>query len=240
MSHPVCTESARLTTPAALVPRARPLALLSLLLMTAHVATSLVDAAGQPYKDRRVVDVLREFQRQGVRIIFSTGLVRPDMRVGDEPVGDDRQKIITAILAPHGLVARVGLRGILLIVRSPVPTDLSQTMQPSDLARSGAISGIVRDSQTRRPIIAAVVRIDGTVQSTVTDADGAFRLEAVPVGVRTLIVDTPGYLPLRADVSVPLDGASTVTLEVVRAGGDDRLAKLPARLALFTSQFHSD
>jgi hypothetical protein len=74
-------------------------------------------AAAQPYKDRRVVEVLRDFQRQGVRVIFSSALVTPDMRVREEPHGADSQDIISAILAPHDLTIRVGLRGILLVVR---------------------------------------------------------------------------------------------------------------------------
>jgi hypothetical protein len=36
-----------------------------------------------------------------VRVIFSTALVTPDIRVGEEPHGNDRQDIITAILAQH-------------------------------------------------------------------------------------------------------------------------------------------
>jgi hypothetical protein len=99
--------------------RARALALVAVLLLAAAVTTAAVaPAAGQRYKDRRVVDVLREFQRQGVRIVFSTALVRPEMRVTTEPTDDDRQKVITAILAPHGLMPRVGPRGILLVVRA--------------------------------------------------------------------------------------------------------------------------
>jgi hypothetical protein len=130
MSHPALSEIALLTNPAAPVTKVRALALLSLLLMAAPVAASVAEAAAvQPYKDRRVVDVLRDFQRQGVRIIFSTALVRPEMRVTAEPAGDNPQKVITAILAPHGLVPTVGLRGVLLVVRATVPTDLNQRMR---------------------------------------------------------------------------------------------------------------
>jgi hypothetical protein len=73
-------------------------------------------AAAQPYKDRQVAEVLREFQRQGARVVFSSALVTPHMRVVEEPPGDDPEDIITAILAPHDLTLRVGLRGILLVV----------------------------------------------------------------------------------------------------------------------------
>jgi hypothetical protein len=96
--------------------RARVVALAAVLLLAAVVG----HAAGPRYKDRRVVDVLREFQKQGMRIVFSTALVRPEMRVAAEPVDDgDRRKVITAILVPHGLMPRVGPRGVLLIVRAP-------------------------------------------------------------------------------------------------------------------------
>lgn len=88
----------------------------ALLLIVGPCSGVLSHAAAQPYKDRRVVEVLRDFQRQGVRVVFSTGLVTPDMRVGVEPHGTKPEEVIAAILAPHDLALRVGLRGILLVV----------------------------------------------------------------------------------------------------------------------------
>jgi hypothetical protein len=178
-------------------------------------------AAAQPYKDRQVVDVLRGFQRQGVKIIFSSALVTPELRVIEEPHGDDPQEIITAILAPHDLTVRVGLRGVLLVVRAT-----------SANARPGAIVGTVRDRAARRPVAAATVRVDGTPLSVHTQDDGGFRLAMVPAGIRTLIVQAPDYALLRSDIRVSPSRTTTVLLEIVRAHTTDRVGPSEAPLAV--------
>jgi hypothetical protein len=89
------------------------------LLIIALWAGGAWQGVSRPYRDRQVAEILKDFQRQGVRIVFSTGLVTPDMRVGAEPQTAKPMDVIAAILAPHDLTLRVGPRGILLVVRTP-------------------------------------------------------------------------------------------------------------------------
>jgi hypothetical protein len=56
-------------------------------------ALSTVNVSAQTYKDRRVIDVLKELQRQGVRVIYSTPLVRADMWVIEKPTGRDARQM---------------------------------------------------------------------------------------------------------------------------------------------------
>jgi hypothetical protein len=180
-------------------------------------------AAAQPYKDRQVHEVLRDFQQQGVRVIFSTRLVRPNMRVGVEPHGDRPEEVITAILAPHDLTIRVGLRGILLVVPAASVAEPNVGARAATNTNNGLIVGTVRERGTRRPIAAATIRVEGTLLRALTRNDGRFRLAMVSAGARTLIVQARGYEPLVSEVSVPPVGTATVVFEIVRAQPDGRV-----------------
>jgi hypothetical protein len=204
---------------------ARVVAVVRALLIIGFCAGAVPYAAAQPYKDRRVAEVLRDFQRQGVRVNFSTALVTPDMRVGEEPPGDDPQDIIVTILAPHDLTLSVGLRGILLVVRGTSVIEPDPDGRAARNASMGAIAGTVRDRATRRPVSAATVRVEGTALSALTRDDGRFRLSMVAAGARTLIVQASGFEPLVAEVRVSPQRTVTVLLDteriqpVGRAGG---------------------
>ena len=76
-------------------------------------------AQTRSYAGRPVADVLQELQTPELRIIFSTDLVRPAMRVQTEPKSTDPKEIAREILEPHGLTVRPGPRGTLLVVALP-------------------------------------------------------------------------------------------------------------------------
>jgi hypothetical protein len=204
----------------------------ALLLIIGLCSGAVSHAAAQPYKDRQVVEVLRDFQRQGVRVIFSTGLVTPDMRVGVEPHGAKPGDVITAILAPHDLRLRVGLRGILLVVSAASVVDPNDRTRSATNTKNGVIVGTVRDRSTRRPIPAAAVRVEGIALRALTRDDGQFRLAMVPTGVRTLIAQAPGYEPLVSEVSVSPGRTAMVVFQLVRGQPDGRVRTSDRRLAV--------
>jgi TonB dependent receptor/TonB-dependent Receptor Plug Domain len=87
--------------------------------------TALMDAPAhgeiaQPreYKGRRVVEVLRELQTEGVRILFSSTLVPVDLVVKAEPKPGAWREIAEQILAPHGLTVASGPGMTWLVVRA--------------------------------------------------------------------------------------------------------------------------
>ena len=204
----------------------------ALLLIIGLCAGAASHAVAQPYKDRQVVEVLRDFQRQGVRVIFSTGLVTPDMRVGVEPHGAKPEEVITAILAPHDLTLRVGLRGILLVVPAASAVDPDDRTRSATNTKNAEIVGTVRDRSTRRPIPAATVRVEGTALRALTRNDGQFRLAMVPTGVRTLVTQAPGYEPLVSEVSVSPGRTAMVVFQLVREQPDRRVRTSDRRLAV--------
>lgn len=67
---------------------------------------------------------LRDLGTRGLRLIYSSDLVRPEMIVAVEPRAGSPRDLLQQILAPFGLEARDGPGGTVLIVQSPAsPAD---------------------------------------------------------------------------------------------------------------------
>ena len=81
-----------------------------LLVWTAGLAPAT--AQESKYAGRPVADVLRELQTPELRIIFSSDLVPPALRVKNEPTSRNAREIAMQILAPHGLTLQKGPRAL--------------------------------------------------------------------------------------------------------------------------------
>jgi TonB-dependent Receptor Plug Domain len=81
---------------------------------TAHDLQTQVASEG-----RRLDEVLAELQRDGLKLIFSSEVVRPTMRVRVEPRRSSPRRMLDALLEPHGLIARDGPAGTVLVVKNP-------------------------------------------------------------------------------------------------------------------------
>lgn len=98
---------------------------------------------------------------------------------------------------------------------TPLPTD------------TGAIEGIVTDAITNDPIAEAIVFVplappeflfmssDDTALSARTDANGHYRIEGVPVGMRTVVAFRRGYFTDAQLAQVPANGTVTVDFALV-------------------------
>ena len=64
-------------------------------------------------------DAIAEFARTGLRVFYSSDLVRPGMRVSSAPVSEEPLSALTEILEPHRLMLRRGFDDTWLIVRQP-------------------------------------------------------------------------------------------------------------------------
>src|SRR5262245_20158470 len=71
------------------------------------------------YAGRSLTDALQLLQHRGLRIVYSSAVVSPDMRVGSEPRSTDAERALVELLRPHGLAAKPGPGGVLQIVRAP-------------------------------------------------------------------------------------------------------------------------
>jgi hypothetical protein len=99
--------------------RADATRLLSSLLIAVCVGVSSVQAqsTSERFIGRPLEDVLRVLQTRGLRLIFSSELVTPDMRVRSEPRAGTAKERLAELLQPHGLAAESGPGGIIQIVR---------------------------------------------------------------------------------------------------------------------------
>ena len=78
-----------------------------------------IASAKQTYAGRALVDVIEEMQARGLVIVYTTELVKPSMRVIDEPQSTADRALLEEILAPHGLAVKEGRGAVLSIVRAP-------------------------------------------------------------------------------------------------------------------------
>ena len=121
------------------------------------------------YAGRPLVDVLQDLNRRGLRIVFSTSLVPVTLRVSAEPAGTPRD-ILDQVLRPHGLYARPGAQGVLIVARAPRRRDDAPPATPARVARppagsdrpapTASVSGQVRD-ESGAPIPGAVITSHG-------------------------------------------------------------------------------
>src|SRR6476620_7067930 len=86
------------------------------------------------YAGRPLADVLQDLNHRGLRIVFSTNLVPMTLRVFAEPSGTPRE-ILDQILRPHGLYARPGPQGMLIVARAPKRRDDAAPAAPARVAR---------------------------------------------------------------------------------------------------------
>lgn len=92
----------------------------------------------QRFAGRPLASVLLDLQRRGLLVVFTSALVRPDMRVAAEPHGSPRQ-MLEEILAPHALRVAEGPDGVLVVVPARRRPD------PAGNARSAPELPIVRE-----------------------------------------------------------------------------------------------
>ncbi|HEY6362828.1 MAG TPA: TonB-dependent receptor [Vicinamibacterales bacterium] len=179
-----------------------------------------VQAQSTRYAGRLLADVLRELQVSGLKIVFSSSLVRPDARVLAEPRARAPRRILDEILRPHGLEAQAGDAGRLLIVRSARSGGRRQATEAAAApVETGSIAGRVVDANTGAPVPDVVVMVQATGHSTQTDEQGAFELSEVPAGRHDLFVSTIGYSLARPAVEVSRGATTTLTIPLAEGTG---------------------
>lgn len=160
---------------------------------------------------RPIVDVLREMQAAGVKVVYSSDLVGPDLRVTAEPRARSPRRILDELLNPHGLQIRNGPNGTLLVVRSAGSTPSRAASSGGSVASVGNISGRVLDAKTGAPLEGVLVEVQASGHTARTDSEGNFLLAGVPSGRQPLFVSMIGYALARPDVYVRPNESTAVT-----------------------------
>lgn len=162
---------------------------------------------GQPLED-----ALRALQAQGLRIVFTSSTVTPEMRVRVEPRGATPRQQLDALLAPHGLKAQDGPGGVIQVVRarSKVIDALTHPTFPA----TGTIEGLVLHAFTRAPLEGVSVQLDGWPSDIRTDATGRFLFRRIDAGTWTLRASTLGFVLVTRAVRVARGTTVSITLNL--------------------------
>jgi hypothetical protein len=174
---------------------------------------TLVAQRAEQHEGRSLIEALRMLQAQGLRIVFSSATVAPDLRVTSEPRATTPRQQLDQLLAPHGLMARDGPGGIIEIVRADTKRAGSRA------AAAGKIEGRVLDAFTAARLGDVVVRLDDETRETRTDAAGRFSLQPVSAGTKMLVASAAGYASGTRAIQVADGATTTITLSLFPSPG---------------------
>ena len=151
------------------------LALLPFTLVPSGAARSATDAGGAAAAAPRLrgltlEQALRSLRQQGLQFVYSSELVRPEMRVRREPALRDPRAILEELVSAHGLRVEEGPRGLLLLVRD------------AQRAEQGRIVGLLSRLPQGAPAAGLPLRIDVLDRQTLTDERGRFEFRNLPIG----------------------------------------------------------
>ncbi|HWI17710.1 MAG TPA: TonB-dependent receptor [Vicinamibacterales bacterium] len=199
------------------------------LLLAGSLAAPLAAQEGSEapfYAGRPLVEVLQDLNQRGLRIVFSSSLVPVKLRVTSEPAGTPRD-ILDQVLRPHGLVARAGAQGVLIVARaprrredaaSPVPNVALPPIGGELPAPTASVSGQVRD-ESGAPIPGAVITVTatsrGAISRVTSGTDGRFEVGGLARGLYAVMGEQPGLLPaVIPEVLLAAGGSRSVILEL--------------------------
>lgn len=87
----------------------------------------------------------------------------------------------------------------------------------TSLAAQAAMTGIVREDSSARPLEGVEVLINGTPHRTMTGANGRYLLEGLPSGIYQAIFRAVGHIPVRMDVLLTAGEATRANATLVRS-----------------------
>jgi hypothetical protein len=153
-------------------------------------------SAGMP-----LTDALLLLQARGLKLVFSSLVVRPEMTVRSAPTSREPRSILDEILAPHGLAVEEGPGGSLIVISKGASAALTKSPGPR-------VEGSVRSRRALDPLPGVSIVVLGLGIETVTGADGRFSFERLAPGVYTLQARRPGFVVAELEGVTVLPGAS--------------------------------
>jgi hypothetical protein len=210
------------------------------------VASLLVPQAAaevRHYAGRPLPDVLAEINRTGLKLVFSSRVVTPEMRVRDEPKARDLRGVLDEILAPHGLRAVSGPGDRLLIVRAAAANGAAPATASTG-PPSGTVSVGFRRLGSERFLAPAAVELTGQGGTATIDARGRILIRGLAIGLYYLQTAVAGFVePDARAFSVTADGAVEVVIDLTPlpdARSPDLPALPPVRLLVTIAMNHEE
>ncbi len=140
-------------------------------------------SAGSRLIGRGLSEVLLELQAAGLDLVFSDLVVIAEMTVAEQPSATEPRLVLEELLREHGLVAREGAGGTLVVVRAAPVGELTYV-----------VAGSVRSRRGFRPVAGVSVTFIGSAAEVVTAADGRFEFPGVEPGTHRLRVRHPEFV----------------------------------------------
>lgn len=163
-------------------------------------------SAPEAIRGRPLVEVLRDLQERGVRLLFSSAVVSADLRVPVEPTSTEPRALLDEILPPLGLAAEDGPAGTIRIVPRAPPV--------------GTLTGRVRSTIGGGPVAGARIRVAAPELAAMSGVDGSFAIREIPAGRAGLEVEALGYLRREIPEVLVEDGRTTrLTIDLVPEPG---------------------
>ncbi len=137
----------------------------------------VVSAAGaqssrsqSPWIGRSLAEALEELRARGLRIVYSSDLVRPEMKVRIDPGGGSPHEILRNLLGPHGLAPEIGPGGTVLVVGRAATTILVSILRPgSGQAIFGRVE-MAAEVFSEEPLDRVEFYVDGVLEAQVRRA----------------------------------------------------------------------
>jgi hypothetical protein len=154
--------------------RLRIAALLLSLFVLASGNPAAADTPG--LKGRSLIEAIAVLEQQGLVVYYSSDLVRPWMKVKEEPKSTAPGAQLDEILQPHELATEPAPGGGVLIVRR----------RALDVSPGGSILGIVSEAGSGRRISGVEVRLVGRSTQTISSPRGQFSFKDLSPGKYTI------------------------------------------------------
>ncbi len=161
------------------------------LLLLIVAARFAVAAAG--YDNLSLEQAIDRLGDEGLRVFYSSDLVKPWMRVRQEPAASNPRDVLTEILSPYGLATETAADGALVVVRAASPA----------APTTGTVRGRLVQQSSGKPMAGVKLRLSSQADIALTDTDGRFEFLRVAPGTHRLRLDTgagvsPGRVQVRA------------------------------------------
>ncbi len=177
------------------------------------------------FRGLSLAEAIKALSTSGLRIVFSSHVVRPDMKVREEPSADSPREILEELLSSHGLEAKDGPGGRLLVIRAPVePPSQKATRRPAP--PTGLLEVDFRRLGDHQALQPSGVLVRGLIVQASVSPRGSVIIPAVPVGIYNLEVFVPGFAgPSRQTLSVSAGEIVEIVLDVAELPGGPELGK---------------
>ena len=151
---------------------------------------------------------IKTLQDAKVPIIYSSDVVKPWMRVREEPQGDNSRTLLEQMLAPYNLVPKDGPHGALLIVRDNTPVATSSVIDKKPLSET--------TNASPPPRLTEMIITASQYELTREAAPAAITMSSADLG----FIPNPGNDPLRAAARLPGSAHADYTAKTNIRGGE--------------------